>query len=291
MSPVATPVVLPRTTPSTPSTDSTDGEQPAPLPPIERRSIWDVPFDCLTLDESIDRIEALINRGVPSYVITANLNYVMLHHQLPDIPEITASAALILADGQPIVWRSKLGSSRLPERVAGSEMIHHLARRAGHRKWGVYFLGGQPGVAEKCAKRLARDYPGMRIAGIESPPYRVLTDSEIAEQRKRIQDSDAQLLLVAFGQPKGERWIYENHQRLGVPVSIQLGASFDFIAGTAKRAPTIWQKFGAEWVYRMCSDPKRLMPRYWSNACFLGGALVDDWKQTVRSWGMGLDSK
>lgn len=262
---------------------------PAELPWLTRSSVWDVPFDCVTRAQAVDRIELLIDRGVPSYVITANLNYVMLHGEQHDIPAITNQADLVLADGQPIVWRSKLGCDPLPERVAGSEMIYDLACRAGHKRWGIYFLGGEPGVAEACAKRLKRDYPGMRIAGIESPPFRPLTAQEQEEQDLRIRNSDAQILLVAFGQPKGERWIHEHYQRLGVPVSIQLGASFDFIAGTAKRAPEIWQKLGMEWCYRMCSDPRRLVPRYWSNAKFLATALVDDWKKTVSKWGMGID--
>lgn len=252
------------------------------LPPIARREIWDVPFDCVTLSQAVDRIEQLVDRGVPSYVITANLNYVMLHHKADAIPEITRAADLILADGQPIVWRSKVGSPPLPERVAGSEMIFHLAQRAAQQNWGIYFLGGEPGVAEKCARRLERDYPGMRVAGIESPPFRPLTCDEQAEQDARIKDSQAQILLVAFGQPKGERWIHENYRRLSVPVSIQLGASFDFIAGTAKRAPEVWQKLGLEWAYRMCSDPRRLVPRYRSNAEFLFRALVADWKKSVQ---------
>ncbi|MCA9136929.1 MAG: WecB/TagA/CpsF family glycosyltransferase, partial [Planctomycetales bacterium] len=258
--PITPVVIVPKTAPSSPVPHDAS---PAELPALQRRDVWDVPFDCVTLREAVDRIEQLVDRNVPSYVITANLNYVMLHHQQSDIPEITRRADLILADGQPIVWRSKLGTPGLPERVAGSEMIFDLAQRASQRRWGIYFLGGQPGVAEQCAKRLVREYPGMRIAGIESPPFRPLTRQEQDEQDQRIRESNAQILLVAFGQPKGERWIHENYRRLGIPVSIQLGASFDFIAGTAKRAPEIWQKLGAEWAYRMCSDPQRLIPRYW----------------------------
>lgn len=262
---------------------------PPPLPVLPRRVVWDVPFDCVAMRQAVDRIEQLVDRGVPSYVITANLNYVMLHHQQSDIRPITAAADLILADGQPIVWRSRVGAPRLPERVAGSEMIYELAQRASERNWGIYFLGGEPGVAERCATRLAEQYPGMRIAGIESPPFRRLSPEEQSAQDRRIRDSDAQILLVAFGQPKGERWIYENHRRLNVPVSIQLGASFDFIAGTATRAPKVWQRFGAEWAYRMLSDPKRLVPRYYGNAAFLAGALLGDWIKLVGGWGMSLD--
>ncbi len=251
------------------------------VPELERAMVWNVPFDCVTMDDAIDRIERLIDRRDPSYVITANLNYVMLHNRSEQMPPITEDADLVLADGQPIVWRSKLGKHPLPERVAGSEMIYQLAERASKRGWSIYFLGGEPDVAALCAGRLAELYPGLKIAGVDSPPFRKLTDHEHAEQVEKIRQSGASLLLVAFGQPKGERWIHENYKSLGVPVSIQLGASFDFIAGTAKRAPLFWQRIGAEWVHRMLSDPLRLLPRYAANAWFLIEALVDDWKRKV----------
>ena len=256
---------------------------------LNRCTIWNVPFDQVTMEQAIDHVEALINRGEPSYVITANLNYVMLHEQQRDVPQLTSDADLILADGQPIVWRSKLSNVPLPERVAGSQMIQELGKRGSQKQWSIYFLGGEEGVAEKCAKTLVRHYPGLKIAGIESPPFRELSDQEQLEQDERIRSSGADILLVAFGQPKGERWIHANYKRLGVPVSIQLGASFDFIAGTAKRAPEIWQKIGMEWFYRMMSDPKRLVPRYAANAWFLTTALTRDWVNKVKSWGMGLD--
>ena len=257
------------------------------VPALDRTRVWDVPFDHITMKRAVNHIGALIACGKPSYVITANLNYVMLHHRDADIGPITEGAAMIIADGQPIVWRSKIGRDPLPERVAGSEMIHHLAQRCSEQGWGIYFLGGEPGVAAKCAERLVEQHPGLIVSGVESPPFRKLTDEEQAEQDQRIQNSGAKILLVAFGQPKGERWIHEHHERLGVPVSIQLGASFDFIAGTAKRAPEVWQKIGLEWFYRMMSDPRRLVPRYAANARFLLKVLIEDWKRKVTSWGLG----
>lgn len=256
-------------------------------PRLERTEVWDVPFDRVTLPQATEHIEHLIARGQPSYVITANLNYVMLHHRRPELRPITAAAAMILADGQPIVWRSKLTRRPLPQRVAGSELIFSLAERASRKGWKIYFLGGQPGVAGICAERLSQLYPGLIVAGAESPPFRELSEREQAAQDSRIRSSGADLLLVALGQPKGEAWIHRHHQRLGVPVSIQLGASFDFIAGTATRAPIGWQRCGLEWAYRMLSDPRRLVPRYAANAAFLGSALIEDWKRQVTSWGMG----
>ncbi len=264
--------------------------EPSPrhvVPSVERTVVWNLPFDRLTMEGAVDQIEHLIRRGEPSYVITANLNYAMLHHRQAELKRVSEDAALILADGQPIVWRSKLGKKPLPERVAGSEMIYHLAQRASEQGWSIYFLGGQPAVAASCAERLAQLYPGLRIAGVESPPFRQLSDEEKAAQIERIQNSGASLLLVAFGQPKGECWIHQHYKQLGVAVSIQLGASFDFIAGTAKRAPVFWQRLGAEWAYRMFSDPRRLIPRYAANGMFLCEALIDDWKRKVTSWGMG----
>ncbi|GAA4452945.1 WecB/TagA/CpsF family glycosyltransferase [Novipirellula rosea] len=287
--PVAVPAMNEPRNPSVQS-DSVAAALPQPTPPLPdriRSEVWDVPFDHLTLAEAVDRIECLVQRRIPSYVITANLNYCMLHHRDPEMGTITDDADMILADGQPIVLRSRLSKEPLPERVAGSEMIYHLAERCSDNGWGIYFLGGEEGVAQQCAKKLQAMYPGLKISGVESPPFRPLSESEQREQDLRIKKSGAAILLVAFGQPKGEKWIHANYKRLGIPVSIQLGASFDFIAGTAKRAPIVWQKIGMEWAYRMCSDPKRLVPRYAQNATFLLGALIEDWKRLVTSWGMG----
>lgn len=282
-------VVLP-ISPLAPQSRATEesASSTAQVETLRRTTIWDVPFDRVTTGESIDQIGRLIEIGQPSYVITANLNYVMLHHQQDGMHRVTEDADLILADGQPIVWRSRLESQPLSERVAGSEMIFELAQRASENGWGIYFLGGETGVAQRCADKLVRLYPGLRVAGVESPPFRELTAEERAGQDTRITQSGAQILLVAFGQPKGECWIHQNYKRLGVPVSIQLGASFDFIAGTAKRAPVIWQRLGLEWAYRMCSDPKRLVRRYTANAIFLVQALVRDWVRKVDSWGYGI---
>ncbi|MCC9656687.1 WecB/TagA/CpsF family glycosyltransferase [Rhodopirellula halodulae] len=262
------------------------------LPPGVRDTVdvWDIPFDRLDMWQSVDAIDEMIAARAPQYVITANLNYCMLHHKMPELRPITQRAAMVLADGHPIVARSKFTDRPLPERVAGSELIVHLCSRASLRGYRVYFLGGEPGVAEKASARLKAMYPGLQIAGCESPPYRTLSEAEQAEQYARIRDSKTDLLFVAFGQPKGEKWIAEHAAKIGVPVSIQLGASFDFLAGTAKRAPKLFQSVGMEWAYRMMSDPRRLVPRYASNIGYLCSALMTDWKNQVKRWGMDMQS-
>lgn len=255
--------------------------------PRSTTTVWDVPFDRLNMSQCVDAVEKLVRRRTPSFVVTANLNYCMLNESNRSVQQITRDADLILADGQPIVWRSRLAKHPLPCRVAGSELISHLCQRAAEQGWRVYFLGGLPGVAEAAAETLQQRFPRLQIAGTESPPFRDLTPDEQFEQDMRIQSAGTDLLFVAFGQPKGEQWIHENYQRLKVPVSIQLGASFDFLAGTSKRAPQWCQKIGMEWLHRMLSDPKRLVPRYAGNAAFLCRALVRDWRRKVTQWGMG----
>lgn len=235
--------------------------------------VWGVPFAAITMDQTLDSIGDLIADRHPNYLITANLNYAMLAERDPRLAPVTQQAALVLPDGQPIVWRSRLSPAPLPERVAGSELIYRLGERSAADGWRLYLLGGAHGVAHACAEQLIRQYPGCQIAGVESPPFRQLTLAEEAAQVERICAARPDILLVAFGQPKGEIWIHERYQQLEVPVSIQVGASFDFVAGTAQRAPRMWQKCGCEWAYRMAHDPSRLVPRYAANALFLAKSV------------------
>jgi len=269
-------------------------ERPTPAKPIPSRSdrfmrgetsdVWGLRIDRVRMADTIAAIDNMIADRIPRYVITANLNYAMLADGDAALQKITDEASLVLADGQPLVWRSRCGAAGpLPERVAGSELIYRLAEIAAVRGWRIYFLGAEPGVATQCASTLAKLYPGLQVAGVQSPPYRKLTEAEVQQQHQAIMNSNADILLVAFGQPKGERWIHENYKKLGVPVSMQIGASFDFVAGTSKRAPVIWQKIGMEWAYRMFSDPARLVPRYATNAWFLLISLLRDWNEFVNS--------
>jgi N-acetylglucosaminyldiphosphoundecaprenol N-acetyl-beta-D-mannosaminyltransferase len=244
-------------------------------------NVWGLPFARVTMDQTIQWIADLVQRGVPEYLITANLNYVMLARQDPTLECVTDGAAGILADGMPIVLRSRGTKQPLPERVAGSELIYRLAEKASQRGWRIFFLGGAPGVAQQCAETLALQYPGLQIAGVHSPPFRNLSLDEQQTIVSRIEDAGTDILLVAFGQPKGERWIAEYHRQTGAAVSIQLGASFDFVAGKATRAPKVWQRAGMEWAYRMMGDPRRLVPRYASNAAFLVKTVITDLAQSV----------
>jgi N-acetylglucosaminyldiphosphoundecaprenol N-acetyl-beta-D-mannosaminyltransferase len=238
--------------------------------------VWGVPFSPITLAETVVAIGDLIERKQPSIVITANTHYIMLSKQNADVRAINERAALILADGAPPVWSSKLTGTPLPERVAGSDLIFHLTEAAAEKGHRLFFLGGAEGVADEAARRLVARYPGLQIVGTECPPFRQPTPEEEAALIDRIRSARPDMLFVAFGQPKGERWIVRHIDQLGVPVCMQVGASLDFAAGRIRRAPRWMQKTGMEWAFRLSLEPKRLFTRYASNALFIARMVARD---------------
>lgn len=238
--------------------------------------VWGLPLAPLTRAEAVDAVMRLVEAGRPSFFITANLHYAMLTSEWPGLGPLNERAAFILADGAPLVWASRLGPVRLPERVAGSDLIYDLCERAALEGKSLYLLGGAQGIAEEAGRKLQSLYPGLKIAGIACPAPGSLVGEGC---RKLIEDVRAvkpDLLMVALGQPKGELWIDEHLQELGVPVCVQVGASLDFVAGKVSRAPVFFQKTGLEWAYRTYTDPVRLGPRYAKNAAFLLASVARD---------------
>lgn len=244
----------------------------APEPPMTCR-VWGIDYHAVTMDQTLDYLEKLILARQPAYAVTANLNYAMLCQNFPRLDAFTRKAALVLCDGMPAVWRSKLDAVKLPERVAGADLIYRLSERCAQRKFRVYLYGAAEGVAERAASKLKELYPGLIIAGVQCPPFHNTSSEQIQNQIAKIRHAKPDVLFVALGQPKGEYWIEDHLKELHVPLCIQLGASFDFVAGNCVRAPRFIQAMGLEWLYRTIRDPKRLGPRYFQNLLFLLKAL------------------
>jgi N-acetylglucosaminyldiphosphoundecaprenol N-acetyl-beta-D-mannosaminyltransferase len=243
--------------------------------------VWGLPIARMTRARAVEAVVELVEVGKPSFFITANTHYAMVTHEDRGLQAVNAQAAFVLADGAPLVWASRWNGRPLPERVAGSDLIFDLCGRAardGHR---IFLLGGAAGVAGEAADALTRRFPGLRIVGTESPPFRELSAEEHGALVDRIRAARPEILFVAFGQPKGESWIARHLQSLGVPVCVQVGASLDFVAGRVRRAPLWLQKLGLEWAYRMWLEPSRLAPRYARNARFLLGMVARDLVQGV----------
>jgi N-acetylglucosaminyldiphosphoundecaprenol N-acetyl-beta-D-mannosaminyltransferase len=251
--------------------------------------IFDIPLMPLTLDEAAVEVERLILRGTPSYLITANLNYAMLVSQHPDLHEVNRNAALIVADGMPLVWTSRMTQRPLPERVTGTDLLYRVSELAAHKGYSSFLLGAAPGVAERAARNLCGLSPGLRIVGTESPAFRDLSPDEHARLIARIHSVRPDVLFIAMSQPQGERWMFRNYKALGVPVSIQVGSAVDFAAGLVPRAPRWMRALGLEAPYRMYKEPLRLTPRYGRNALFLAKSLVrfalsPEWRRQDRSF-------
>jgi N-acetylglucosaminyldiphosphoundecaprenol N-acetyl-beta-D-mannosaminyltransferase len=243
--------------------------------------VWGLPLAPFTLAETVEAVSRLVEARRPSFFITAPAHYAMLTEKDADLRAINSRAAFIIADGAPLVWASRLRSSPLPERVAGSDLIFELSAEAAKKGYRVFLLGGAAGVAAEAARRLTERYQGLQIVGTESPPFSEPAEEEQTALLARIRLARPDILFVAFGQPKGERWIVRHLLELGVPVSVQVGASLDFAAGRVRRAPRWTQKAGLEWAFRLWLEPRRLFARYASNAWFIVRMVAYDLWCTV----------
>lgn len=227
-----------------------------------RIALGSVPVDVLRFDEALEAIEALVDRRAGGAVFTPNVDHVVKAERVPELREAYQGVDLSVADGMPLVWASRLLGTPLPERVAGSDLVLPLARRAAVRGWRVYLLGGAGGDAARAGAVLQR--LGVALAGVEAP--RVELDATGAAANAaiaaRIRASRADLVLVALGAPKQEIWIHRHRGQLGGAVAIGVGASLAFLAGTLPRCPRWMSRRGLEWLFRLASEPRRLWRRY-----------------------------
>ena len=239
----------------------------------ERRPawVWGLPLAPMTRAEAAEAVMRLIEAGRPSFFITANTHYAMLTAERPELRAINDRAAFLLADGAPLVWASRRGPVPLPERVAGSDLVYDLCEHAARLGRRVYLLGGAEGVADEAARRLRRSTRGCRSPGRPARPPARSSGEGCRRLIAEVREARPDLLMVALGQPKGELWLAEHLEELGVPVCVQVGATLDFVAGRVRRAPRLLQKVGMEWAFRIYTDPARLGPRYARNALFLLG--------------------
>jgi N-acetylglucosaminyldiphosphoundecaprenol N-acetyl-beta-D-mannosaminyltransferase len=231
--------------------------------------VWGVPFMPLTMAQTTETVSDLIQEGKPAFFITANTHYTMLTKENPDLEIVNTRAAFIVADGKPLVWASRRGPVRIPERVAGSDLIFNLSEMSARRNYRVFLAGGAAGVAEEAAGQLTARYPGLQVVGTAAPAFRDLAPDGYEMLRAEIIEKRPHLLIVAASMPHGERWLSAHIEDLEVPVGVNLGASIDFAAGRVKRAPRWMQKSGLEWAFRLMLEPGRLFSRYARNAHFI----------------------
>lgn len=230
-------------------------------------------FDEVTQEGAVKWSEDwLANSETSGYITTVNVAILMMMRSDKTLTKFIENSALVVADGLPLIWLSKLLGRPLPERVAGIDLMQDMVRNAAETGKSVYLMGAKPGTVKKVAERFKTENPDLILAGVDDGYY---TKEQEAERVKNIRESGADLLVVAMGVPRQENFLNDNWDNLGVKLAIPVGGSFDVIAGETKRAPVWMQKTGMEWFYRMCQEPRRLFKRYLvTNTQFIGLGLM-----------------
>jgi N-acetylglucosaminyldiphosphoundecaprenol N-acetyl-beta-D-mannosaminyltransferase len=221
--------------------------------------VW---LDVLSFDKALDAIGNLVDREEGGVVFTPNVDHVVLAETDLGFRRAYELANLVLVDGTPVFWASRLLGTPLPQKVSGSDLLRPLASLAAARRWRVFLLGGAPGVAERVADRLQRTF-GVDVVGVAAPAVDPLGRAQDeAALLERIRCAAPHLLFVAFGTPKQELWIGRVAGGVRPTVCVGVGAAFDFIAGTARRSPAWMSHAGLEWLFRLAANPRRLWRRY-----------------------------
>lgn len=242
---------------------------------MEKQQLLNTYVNNLDMGETLTAIEGFIEEKKNAYVVAINVDVVVRIEKDPYLKEITDSADMVLVDGKPLVWISKLHKRPVKAKISGSDMVPLLCEVAAKKGYKIFILGGMEGVADQAKAKLEEKLPGIQIVGTYAPPLGFEKDAEEIERINRmIRDAGPDILLGCLGCPKQEKFIYENREKYNVPVSVCAGATVDFLAGNVNRAPKWMSEHGLEWFYRFLQEPKRMFRRY----------FVDDLKIIKLTW-------
>jgi N-acetylglucosaminyldiphosphoundecaprenol N-acetyl-beta-D-mannosaminyltransferase len=236
-------------------------------------SVLGLPLDSLTVNGAVEAVDVLVRSGGTHQIATANIDFWLNSLTDRHLHRIIAGCSLVFPDGMPLVWVSKLLGCPLAERVTGVDLVPRLAELSARKGYGIFLLGGKGNVAERAKELLEQKFPGVRIVGTLAPTEEEMARLDHSEILEKIHAAKPEILLVALGNPKQEKWIWMHRKRLGVPVAMGVGGSFEIIVGDVRRAPKWIQKCGLEWVMRLVQEPARLGPRYFRDFTGLGRKL------------------
>ena len=230
---------------------------------MEKQPLLNTYINNLTMPETIDKIEKMISSKNKSYVVAVNVDVIMKIENDPYLKKIVDNADMVLVDGKPLVWISKMYGRPLKAKISGSDLVPLLCDVAAQKGYSIFIIGGKDGIAEQAQKRLESRLPNIKIVGTYAPPMGFEKDEEeLNKINSMISKAKPDLLIACFGCPKQEKWIYENINKYDAKVSICAGATVDFLAGNVKRAPRWMSEHGLEWFYRFLQEPKRMFKRY-----------------------------
>jgi len=245
-----------------------------------RRDLFGVPLDALTLGETVRLCMDAVERGELLEVGVVNAAKIVKLRDDAALRDAVMGCDLIVADGQSVVWASRVLRRPLPERVAGIDLFQRLLYMAEQQGRSVYFLGARPEVLERMVERVRVQHPDLGIAGSHHGYY---ADDETPAVADAIKGSGADLLFLGMTSPKKEIFVATYGARTGAKVVHGVGGSFDVLAGVVKRAPGAWQRMGCEWLYRVLQEPRRLGRRYLTTNVAFVGLVAREWVRSIRS--------
>jgi N-acetylglucosaminyldiphosphoundecaprenol N-acetyl-beta-D-mannosaminyltransferase len=232
-----------------------------------RRTLFGIDLDALTLEETVQRCVGAVQSGERLEIGVVNAAKVVKMRRDPRLRAAVTGCDIVVADGQSVVWASRILRNRLPERVAGIDLFVRLLGEAERHGLSVYLLGARSDVLKTMVSELRERFPGLKIAGYRDGYFAETDAGTVADG---IAGSGAQLLFLGMTSPKKENFMAEYGERTGALVAHGVGGSFDVLAGVVKRAPQSWQRLGMEWLYRALQEPRRLGGRYLTtNAAFV----------------------
>jgi N-acetylglucosaminyldiphosphoundecaprenol N-acetyl-beta-D-mannosaminyltransferase len=205
-----------------------------------------------------------VRDGRPRQLVTVNVDFLRLAHRLPRLRDVINRADLSVADGVPLLWLARLLGLKHCERITGPDVIELAAALSAEHGIKLYLLGGTQSALDGAKAALENAFPGVQVCGMHAPPvadypFPSELDNDVCE---RIKQASPDVLFVGYGCPKQDFWIEDHLEELGVPVSVGIGGSFNFLAGEVRRAPGFFQRNGLEWLYRLWAEPRRLWRRY-----------------------------
>lgn len=251
-----------------------------------RTRVFGVPVDALDSGQAIARLHGWLDEPQTGrYVVTPNVDHVCKLSRDPMFQEAYEGAGLVLVDGTPVLWAARWLGEKLPSVVTGSDLTPALFASADSRGgMRVFLLGAGPGVAQSAASEIKRRWPFVSVCGTYCPP---LGFEEDPLELKRIEEllvgCQPEVLVVGLGAPKQELWAYRFRDRNPARVTLCVGATIDFLASNAKRAPPWLRGTGLEWLHRLASEPRRLGPRYFKDALQFPRLVWKEWRQRRRN--------
>jgi N-acetylglucosaminyldiphosphoundecaprenol N-acetyl-beta-D-mannosaminyltransferase len=245
------------------------------MPGLSNQSvaILGVPIDNVTMQQALQAIEQGVREKGFHQIATANVDFLINSIHDLELKEILSDCFLVLPDGMPLVWASRLMGTSLKERVSGADLVPKLIELAAHRGYSLFLLGSCEASSRGACRWIREHHPLARVVGRYSPAVADLEEMDNEDILLQIEAARPDILLVAFGSPKQEKWLAMHRHRLRVPVCIGIGGSLDLLSGRIPRAPQWMRDYGLEWFFRACQEPARLGWRYAKDASGLARYL------------------